>query len=247
MKRDQIALESVRSRLLLGWGKAIASRSRTCRRLSQSLAAQQAALVRVDVPLGERPKAPPTGGRVAPLAAPENLIEAQYLGPAPSADPQTQSRGFCSSRRPIRCRPGTAVVAWLAIPGPAQSGVIVPRDAVLRHEGETFVYLQTAEDTFQRKGRQLWSVRPATDGLSARASSRRTKSSSSGRRNCSPRSSKDKGEARSRVSMLQALVRFSLDTAAWSSCWPACFLPMGSTSPRTPSSTSSRISSSRRS
>jgi hypothetical protein len=53
------------------------------------------------------------------------------------------------------------LVAWLALPGAPRSGVIVPRDAVLRHEGETFVYLQK-DDVFQRQAVAL--ERPVADG-----------------------------------------------------------------------------------
>jgi hypothetical protein len=161
MKRDQISLESVRSRLLLGWGQAVISQG-DLPAFVQSVVSRQAALVRVDVPLGERLTAPPTGGRIAPLAAPETLAEAQYLGPAPSADPQTQSLGLLFLLKVSPPPPGTAVLAWLTIPGPAQSGVIVPRDALLRHESRTFVYLQVAEDTFERKAVTI--ERPADNG-----------------------------------------------------------------------------------
>jgi multidrug efflux system membrane fusion protein len=161
MKRDQVSLESVRSRLLLGWGEAIASQP-DMSAFVQCLVSRQAALVRVDVPLGDRLPAPPTGGRIGPLAAPEALAQAQYLGPAPSADPQMQGLGLLFLVKVNPLPPGTAVLARLTIPGPAQSGVIVPREALLRHESRTFVYLQVAEDTFERKAVII--ERPAGDG-----------------------------------------------------------------------------------
>jgi hypothetical protein len=164
--KDQIALESVQWRLLAGWGKEIASRA-DLPAFVTSLAARQAALIRVDVPLGDHPKAPPVGGRIAPVGAPENVIEAQILGPAPNIDPQAQTEGYLflvgagprarpdegqpQGVAPTAFAPGAALVAWLAVPGRTRTGVIVPRDAVLRHEGETFVYLQTLDDAFQRK------------------------------------------------------------------------------------------------
>ncbi len=161
MKHDQISLSSVQSRLLLGWGQAIASQADLAA-FVHSLAAQETALVRVDLPLGERLSAPPIGGRIAPLGAPEHLSDAQYLGPAPSADPQMQSRGVQFLVKVDPPPPGTAVLAWLTIPGQPQSGVLVPRSALLRHESRTFVYLQTAGDTFERKAVTLG--RPADDG-----------------------------------------------------------------------------------
>lgn len=161
MNKDRIAFESVQPRLLLGWGQAVASQA-DLSAFVHSLMAQETALVRVDLPLGEDLPAPPSGGRVAPLGAPERVSQARYLGAAPSTDPQTQSRGVLLLVTVDPPPPGTAVLAWLTVPGQPQSGVIVPRGAILRHEGRTFVYLQIAADTFERKAVTLG--RPADDG-----------------------------------------------------------------------------------
>ena len=154
MKRDQIAVASVSPRLVLGWGKAVASQP-DLPGLARSLAAQEAALVRVDLPLAESAKAAPTGGRLAALTSPEALVDAQFLGPAPNADPQMQAQGFLFLQKSNPLPPGAAVVAWLTLPGDAESGVIVPREALLRHAGEVFVYLQARDDTFARKEIEL--------------------------------------------------------------------------------------------
>jgi hypothetical protein len=150
MNKDRVALESVRWRLLAAWGKEIASRS-DLQAFVAALAARQAALVRVDIPLGSRPQAPPAGARIAPVGEAENMLEAQILGPAPTADPQTQTEGYLLVAKTDALAPGQALVVYLAVPGPSRPGVIVPREAVLRHEGMTFIYLQTAGDTFQRR------------------------------------------------------------------------------------------------
>ncbi len=160
MNKDRVALESVQWRLLAGWGKEIASRPDLSAFVA-SLAARQAALIRVDLPLGDRPKALPAGGRVALVGAPENVIEARILGLAPTTDPQVQTEGYLLLAKSEALAPGAALVAWLAIPGPVRSGVIVPHEAVLRHQGETFVYLQN-DDVFQRKAVTL--ERPVGNG-----------------------------------------------------------------------------------
>jgi hypothetical protein len=161
MNKDQITLESVQSRLLLGWGQAVASQA-DLPTFVRSLVAQETALVRVDLPLGEDLPASPNGGRIAPLGEPEHLSDAQYLGPAASADPQMQSRGVLLLVKAGRLPPGTAVLAWLTVPGERQSGVIMPRGAILRHEGRTFVYVQTDAAAFERKGVTLG--HPTGDG-----------------------------------------------------------------------------------
>jgi hypothetical protein len=161
MNKDQITVESVQLRLLAGWGKEITSRA-DLPAFVASLAARQTALIRVDVPLGEHPKAPPVSGRVSPVSIEENVIEAQILGPAPTTDPQAQGEGYLLLAKTDTLAPGAALAAWLAVPGQVRSGVMVPRDAVLRHEGETFVYLQGISDVFQRKAVVL--EHPVGDG-----------------------------------------------------------------------------------
>lgn len=161
MKRDQVALESVPPRLALGWGQAIASRP-DLPAFARALASQELALVRVDLPLGQSLQATPTGGRLAALTAPDHPAEAQFLGQAPSVDPALQSQGFLFLQSTNPLPPGAAVVAWLTLPGNAESRVVVPREALLRHGGKVFVYLQTGDDTFVRKETDL--DRPGESG-----------------------------------------------------------------------------------
>jgi hypothetical protein len=61
-----------------------------------------------------------------------------------------QGQGFLFLLKPNSLPAGAAVMGWLKMPGAAKSGVVVPRPALIRHEGEVFVYLQTGNDTFQR-------------------------------------------------------------------------------------------------
>jgi hypothetical protein len=47
--------------------------------------------------------------------------------------------------------PGATVTGYLKIPGSPKQGLSVPNTALIRHEGEVFVYVQTSDDTFQRE------------------------------------------------------------------------------------------------
>jgi len=161
MKRDQILFDSVQPRLLLVWGKAVASQPELST-FVRSLASEEAALVRVDLPFSVSLKSPPARGRLAPLTSPEEFADAQLLGPAPSANPLLQGQGFLFLQKPHPLPSGASVIAWLTVPGPPQSGVNVPREALVRHEGEVFVYLQTSDDTFTRKELEL--DRPTPSG-----------------------------------------------------------------------------------
>jgi len=150
MKRDQIAAETGHSKLVSGWGKAIVSQPDVAG-FVRSLSALETALVRIDLPLGQSLKEPAVGGRIAALAAPDQPLEAEFIGPVPVADAQTQGQGFLFLLRKNPLPPGTAVLGWLAVSAKAREGVIVPRSALVRHEGEAFVYLQVDEELFERK------------------------------------------------------------------------------------------------
>jgi hypothetical protein len=161
LQRDRSLLESARMRLLAGWGKPVAARP-DLTNLVNALVVQEAAVVRVDLPLSEALKAPPTGARFAPLSAPDDLTAGAYLGPAPSADPQMQGQGFLFLQKTNPLPPGAAVAAWLTIPGEPERGVTVPRAALVRREGGVFVYLQTTEERFERREVRL--VHPIAGG-----------------------------------------------------------------------------------
>jgi len=75
------------------------------------------------------------------------------IQPATAADPKTQAQGFILrvSKPPFTLRPGMALTAWLELPGTPRSGFAVPRSAVLRHDGRTWVYVQREDDIYVRK------------------------------------------------------------------------------------------------
>lgn len=149
--RDQAQVESARLRLLAGWGSAIAGRQ-DLPAFVQSLGSLGSALVEIDLPGGEPAPAMPAGARLLTLADESALARAQLIGPAPAVDPQMQGRGFLFLVEPnaSRLAPGAAVTGFLSMPGETQSGVAVPRNAVIRFNGTTWVYRQTADETFER-------------------------------------------------------------------------------------------------
>src|SRR5262249_37958454 len=48
-------------------------------------------------------------------------------------------------------RPGLAVTARIAVPGPQRSGVLVPQAAIVRLSGRAYAFVQTGPDEFVRK------------------------------------------------------------------------------------------------
>jgi len=138
--RDQLAIQSAKDRLALSSGRAVAEQQNLTAFI-QSLTAQEAALVRIDLPAGETLPSPPTGARVVTLSG--NSTEAEYLGAAPGVDAQTQGRGFLFLIKPnaLQLLPGQGVTGYLKQPGEPLTGVIIPRDAVVRTEGKGWVYV----------------------------------------------------------------------------------------------------------
>src|SRR5262249_56881007 len=102
------------------------------------------------------------GGGVAVVDANADPVEAALLGVAPDTDPTTQGRGFLLLIERPPWQPGTALTGWLAVPGPSQAGVELPRAALLRHAGRVFVYGQTTDEAFAR--REIRRNRPTRDG-----------------------------------------------------------------------------------
>jgi hypothetical protein len=149
-QRDRLAVQSARERLTLSWGKAV-SDQQDLGAFVRSLMSLEAALVRVDLPVGDTLKAPPTGARVATLSGAS--AEAEFLEPAPNVDPQTQGRGFIFllKSNSLRLTSGESVVGYIKTPGEPLNGLIIPREAVVRAEGAGWVYLlNSAGDAFTR-------------------------------------------------------------------------------------------------
>ena len=153
---DQAQTQSVRLRLLAGWGSAISQRN-DLPEFVQSLGSLASALVELEVPAGDAPAAMPTGARLYTLGDETKPLEAQVVGPAPSVDPQMQSRGFLLlvSSNSLGLAPGAAVTGYLSLPGEPKSGVLLPSSAVVRFGGTTWIYRQSDDDTFERQSVSL--------------------------------------------------------------------------------------------
>ncbi len=161
--RDRVQVDSVRHRLLAGWGSAIAGR-RDLQAFVQALMSLDTVLVRLDLPAGESLDPAPTRARLAPLSREDKSTDGQLLGPAPTVDSQTQGRAFLlvvkANRRDFT--PGTAVIGYLRRAGQPLSGVVIPESSLVRHQGNAWVYVQTNGTAFSRRPVVL--DHPAGDG-----------------------------------------------------------------------------------
>lgn len=153
-RRDQITLESAQMRLVSTWGKSVAGQN-DLPAFVHALATMDTVLARLDLPFGSVAEGLPTSVRIAALVSEERLLPAELIGPAPSADPQVQGQGFLVRVKTGSLPPGAAVSGWLSFPGEEEKGVLVPRSALVRHEGAAFIYVQRSPGLFERREVEL--------------------------------------------------------------------------------------------
>jgi len=133
------------------WGASIADRQ-DLTGFVQSLGKLETALIQLNLPPDETLKDVPSSARIMTVAAETNPLEAKFLGPAASVDPQVQGQGllFLLSPNPTHVAPGASVTGFIAVPGEKVPGLELPRDAIIRYNGTAWVYVQTAEEEFRR-------------------------------------------------------------------------------------------------
>jgi hypothetical protein len=149
--RDQAQVEAIQSRLTAGWGPAIAQRADLLE-FARDLVALTNVLVRLEMPAGNPVAAPAHKARLFAVGREQTQVEAQYLGPATSVDPRLQTSGclFLVSPNSSGLAPGAVLTGYLGAGGEPKEGVLVLREAILRHNGSTWIYVQRGEDTFAR-------------------------------------------------------------------------------------------------
>jgi hypothetical protein len=149
--RDMAQKESVRLRLLSSWGAAIAERQ-DLPEFAQSLGKLDSVLVQLNLHTDEALIEMPQIARLIANTAQTATVEAKFLSLAPSVDPQLQGQALLFLVSPNRSHlvPGAALTAYIPVSGEKQSGVNLPRDAIVRRDGASWVYAQTSPETFRR-------------------------------------------------------------------------------------------------
>lgn len=128
-------------------------------------------LIRIDLPAGER-LLWPQSARIVPLAKRELPVTASFFDQLPVMDAQTQQQGllFVNDKPNTldRLIPGESVTAFVISGEAPVSGVVVPASAILRHDGNGSVFVQTGENIFSRREVPLNCRRPTASASSAR-------------------------------------------------------------------------------
>ena len=119
----------------------------------EQLVCGEAALVRVDLLPGDALAELPASARLSVLGRESETILTSIIAPAADTDPKTQAQGFVLrvEKPAFALRPGMALTAWLELAKVPQPGFALPRAAVLRHDGATWIFVQEEEERFVRK------------------------------------------------------------------------------------------------
>lgn len=147
--RDRAQLAAAHAQLSAAWGPAPAGRDdRTA--FLRDLVTRSSALVRIDLPSGETLVSAPTEVRAATIGA-VNRHTVEIVGPAPTVDAQMQGLAYLGVWNDDAPAIGTALQVLVPTGKEPRSVWLVPRSALVRHQGRVFVYVQSADDTFVRR------------------------------------------------------------------------------------------------
>ncbi len=158
---DAAKLQLLRRRVGLEWSPALARFSDARRgKLVADIAAGHAALVRIDAASGLT-----QFSGSATIALPSGPVHAVILGPTRVGDPRLQATGLLALvSGPAAVQLGTGAVASATVShGPDAAGVVIPRTALLRTAGQTFVFIRRDATGFERRAVPAGSSDP--DGL----------------------------------------------------------------------------------
>ena len=147
-RADRARLALAQRRIGLEYGSGISRLENGLDGLVAEAARGEAALVRLDFQDGT----PPAGSAVA-IGDGNVRVTAHVLGPAVGADPNLQSAGVLAIVRGPAAHAlavGRIMTAAVAGGGPVRTGVVVPRDAIVRTQGAMWVYRVVRDGTFRR-------------------------------------------------------------------------------------------------
>jgi len=78
-------------------------------------------------------------------------VKATLISAAPQVDPISQGERYFFKTEGRRMPFGAHVTAWIAADGQQTTGVVIPESALVRHMGQAFVFIKTADDEFSRR------------------------------------------------------------------------------------------------
>jgi hypothetical protein len=160
-RQDQSKLDLLRRRLGLEWGPGLARLSDARRHaLIKALSEGKAALVQVDTPDSEGQDR----ARSVEIDIGSGSVRAPVIGPSRTAEPRLQSSGLiCLVSGPQAILFSKGLVQSARIDqSSSETGVILPRSALVRYLGSDWAYVRTGPETFER--RLVETPEPEPDG-----------------------------------------------------------------------------------
>ena len=148
---SNIQTQTIVDEALLGWGRTLTdwALSNDAKALSGFLSGKQALLL-ITIPVGRLLPAQPHNIYVDSAGDRNSAQTATFISAAPQQDNTTQGDFYFFQTSGARIKPGMRLTAWLP-EQQQQSGVIIPKSALLWHMNQTFVYLKTDINTFVRQ------------------------------------------------------------------------------------------------
>ena len=149
-RSDALKVDMLRQRLGLEWGPGIARLGAGARdRLVRGLSAGTLALVHVDTHNNEGQ----AGARFVKVDVGDESVRGTVIGPARAAEPRLQSSGLIvevNGRSAILLSVGLTQSAHIESTT-AETGVMIPRQAVIRYKGLDWAYVRAGASTFERR------------------------------------------------------------------------------------------------
>ena len=161
-RQDALKVALLRRQLALAWGPGVARLSDAARgKLVRALADGSAALVHVDTHNNDGQ----AGARFVKVDIGDGSARGAVIGPARQAEPRLQSSGLIveiTGRSAILLSVGLTQSAHIQSTT-TESGVMIPREAVIRYRGLDWAYVRADASTFER--RLIDNPVPETDGF----------------------------------------------------------------------------------
>ncbi|MHA3772534.1 efflux RND transporter periplasmic adaptor subunit [Verrucomicrobiota bacterium sgz303538] len=155
LRSDEIKVQGLRRRMTIEWGEwLLGLDAANLQSFIDELVRGKAALVRLDLFADEAPAAEPIGAEISVLGNEKQSVRSGQIFTTMLVDARTQNHSYV-----VRCevaevplRPGSAVNGWVLLPGEPTHGVVIPREALIRHDAQTWVYAKAEEEgEFERR------------------------------------------------------------------------------------------------
>jgi hypothetical protein len=142
-----LAQKSVAAKFAADWGAKLAAQTRLMA-LAESWQAGEMSLVKLSLPTGSIAAASPGTAELFTFGNETNAVAAEFLDDL-QIDSATQMPVLLYSVKQ-KLAAGLAVTARIKISGESTSGVTIPANTIVRHEGAAWAYVQTQTNQFSR-------------------------------------------------------------------------------------------------